>query len=79
MIMAILLAYFICKFIFWLNSSDKLKATIAFYFSVHLIFLLRGDFTNGFSYFIGAIVGIVLIPRLIDKFISFSQKKSKVN
>ena len=41
---------------------------MAFYFSIHLIFFLRGDFTNGFSYYIGPLLAVVLIPKLIEIF-----------
>ncbi|TGV03842.1 hypothetical protein [Flavivirga rizhaonensis] len=67
LLMAIFLAYFIVKFIRWLNSGNSLKEIIAFYFAIHLMFLLRGDFTNGFVYFIGTFIGVVIIPNLIIK------------
>ena len=66
-LMALLLSYFIVKFINWLNSYDSLKRIIAFYFALHLIFLLRGDFTNGVVYFIGTFIGVFLIPKIIIK------------
>ena len=65
--MAILLSYFIVKLLKWLNSTDALKEIIAFYFAIHLMFLLRGDFTNGFAYFIGTFIGVYLIPKAIIK------------
>lgn len=68
--MAILLPYVILKFTNWLNSSDSLKKNIAFYFAVHLMFLLRGDFTNGYSYFIGTFIGVYLIPKFLDYFVN---------
>ena len=68
-IMAILLSYFVIKFIGWLQSSDTLKEIIAFYFSVHLIFLLRGDFTNGLAYFVGTFIGVYIIPKVLIKYI----------
>lgn len=68
-VMAVLLPYVMLKFTNWLNSSDSLKKNIAFYFAVHLMFLLRGDFTNGFSYFIGTFIGVYLIPKFLDFFL----------
>ena len=76
-LMAFLLGFFIVKFMNWLRTDDPLKKIMAFYFAVHLLFLLRGDFTNGFSYFIGTLFGVMIVPRLIDKFIGMSLKKSK--
>jgi hypothetical protein len=67
LIMAIVLSYFIVKLLKWLNSKDSLKEIIAFYFAIHLMFLLRGDFTNGFAYFIGTFIGVYLIPKAIIK------------
>lgn len=54
----------------WLISSDILRRIMAFYFAIHLIFLLRGDFTNGFSYYVGTLVGVVVIPKLIELILS---------
>ena len=68
-VLAIVLAYFIVKFIIWHRSEDCLKQFIAFYFSVHLMFLLRGDLTNGFSYFIGPLLSVVFLPKLLIRFI----------
>jgi len=64
-LMAIALAFFVVKFIKWLHSADPLKEIIAFYFAIHLIFFLRGDFTNGFVYFIGTFIGVLIIPKII--------------
>ena len=50
----------------WLRGSDLLKRLMAFYFAIHLIFLLRGDFANGYSYYIGTLVGVLLIPKTIQ-------------
>ncbi|MBN2423831.1 MAG: O-antigen polysaccharide polymerase Wzy [Calditrichaceae bacterium] len=49
----------------WLKSKDILKKTTTIYFSFHLVFLLRGDFTNGFVYFIGTYIAVYLIPKFI--------------
>ena len=67
--LAIFLAFFMIKFIVWLKTNDCLKQFIAFYFAVHLMFLLRGDLTNGFSYFIGPLVSILLLPKLLIRII----------
>jgi len=70
-LMAFLLAITIVYFLTWLNSNDFLKKALAFYFAMHLIFLLRGDFTNGFSYFIGTLVGLYIVPKTIIYISSF--------
>lgn len=75
-LMAYALGYFMIKFINWLQSNDPLKRIMAFYFAVHLLFLLRGDFTNGFTYFIGTLMGVLLVPKLIDKTIRMSLRKT---
>jgi hypothetical protein len=66
--MAIVLAYFIIKLMSWLQRADPLKRCIAFYFAVHLMFLLRGDLTSGFSYYIGTFIGVYTIPKLVHGF-----------
>ncbi|WP_240642089.1 O-antigen polysaccharide polymerase Wzy [Nonlabens xiamenensis] len=66
-IMAFALALTCLFFLTWLNSNDYLKKATAFYFAIHLLFLLRGDFTNGYSYFVGVFIGIYVIPKLIIK------------
>lgn len=70
-IMAIALALTVIYLLTWLNSNNYLKKSIAFYFAMHLIFLLRGDFTNGYSYFIGTLIGLYLFPRAIILFSNF--------
>jgi hypothetical protein len=70
-IMAIALSLTVVYLLTWLNSTDYLKKSIAFYFAMHLIFLLRGDFTNGYSYFIGTLIGLYLVPKLIIRFSNF--------
>lgn len=47
----------------WLQSENYLKKIMGFYFAIHLLFLLRGDFMNGFSYYIGTLIGVLIIPR----------------
>lgn len=62
----IILAFFILYMIRWLNGESYLKKAMAFYFAMHLIFLLRGDFTNGFAYYIAPLFAIVYVPKLIE-------------
>ena len=64
------LAFVSVRLLAWLKSEDYLKKIMALYFAIHLIFLLRGDFTNGFSYYIGTLVGVIVIPKIISYFIN---------
>lgn len=63
---AIILAYVIMLMLRWFNSNHYLRKYLALYFAIHLMFLLRGDFTNGFAYFIGALLGALVIPIAIE-------------
>ena len=65
-LMAIVLAITCIKFLSWFKSDDYLKKILALYFSIHLLFLLRGDFANGFSYYIGIFVGVYTLTRFIQ-------------
>ncbi|MFP4844591.1 O-antigen polysaccharide polymerase Wzy [Winogradskyella sp. PE311] len=67
-LMFLILAYVIVIFLKWFSSSDSLKQLIAFYFAIHLIFLLRGDLTNGFAYFIGPFLGAYVFPKIVKRF-----------
>lgn len=75
-LMAILLALVIVKLLSWLKSNDYIKKIMAFYFAIHLIFLLRGDFANAYSYYIGILAGVWVIPKLIGKTIEWYSIRS---
>lgn len=62
---AFILAFVITKAILFLKSKDYLKKTLAFFLAIHLIYFLRGDFTNGFSQLILVGFGIYIIPKMI--------------
>ncbi|WP_405370091.1 O-antigen polysaccharide polymerase Wzy [Nonlabens sp. Asnod2-A12] len=70
-IFSFFLVYAIFFFKNWLLSSNLLKKCSAIYFAMHLLMLLRGDFTNGMSYLGGAIISIYILPTLVEKFIDF--------
>ncbi|MEN8124597.1 MAG: O-antigen polysaccharide polymerase Wzy [Bacteroidota bacterium] len=74
-IFPILLAWFIVLMLNWQYSNDLFKQVTAIYFSIHLIFLLRGDFTNGWAYFVGTFIGIYIIPKVIIQIINSLPKK----
>lgn len=71
----IILAYVFIKMLLWLKSNNYLKKIMAFYFAIHLIFLLRGDFTNGYAYYIGPLLATVFLPRIIEVLIRNLLKK----
>ncbi|MAX70206.1 MAG: polysaccharide polymerase [Flavobacteriaceae bacterium] len=74
-LLSLVLSFIVVRFLIWLNSRDQLKKNIAFYFSIHMLFLLRGDFTNGYAYFIGTILGVLLIPKFVNKAVKLMLKK----
>ncbi|WP_257022803.1 hypothetical protein [Winogradskyella forsetii] len=74
-LLSFVLALVMVRFLIWLNRPDQLKKIIAFYFAIHLLFLLRGDFTNGYTYFIGTVIGVLIIPKIIHKTINLALKK----
>ena len=76
-IIPIILAIVIIHMIRWLKSDNYLKKIMAFYFAMHLIFLLRGDFSNGFTYFIGPLIAVVYFPKIIERIIKESLIFSK--
>lgn len=65
-LMAVFLAVVTVVFMKWLRNPNYLKKIVAYYLAIHFIFLLRGDFTNGFSYFIGTFIGVMILPKLIE-------------
>ena len=66
-IMALLLAFVVRFFMSWIISDDYLRRNAAFYFSIHLMFLLRGDLTSGYVYMVGTLFGILFLPKLINQ------------
>ena len=61
---AIALAYFLFVMVIWINGFDPLKIASAFYASMHMMFFLRGDFTNGFAYLFATFVVLMVIPKV---------------
>ncbi len=77
LLFAIILAFVIVKMLHWLKGEDYLKKMMGFYFAMHLIFFLRGDFTNGYSYYIGTLFGVLMIPKIIELLIKEAVIKKK--
>lgn len=61
---AILLAFFMTRMVNWINGEDPLKIAASFYASIHMIFFLRGDFTNGYAFLFATFIVTLLIPKL---------------
>jgi len=76
-IFPIILAWFIVLMLKWQYSNDLFKQVVAIYFSIHLIFLLRGDFSNGWAYFVGTFIGIYIIPKTLIYFVNNLLLKKK--
>lgn len=68
---AIVLAVVCIHMLKLLRSDSLFKRAIAFYFSLHLIFILRGDFTSSFAYMIATIIGIYLLPVAIIRLTNY--------
>ena len=64
-IFAILFAYLLTRGLLFLKSDDYLKKLLAFFTAIHMIYFLRGDFTNGFSQLILVSFGIYIIPKFL--------------
>jgi hypothetical protein len=58
-----ILAWFVVKMLKWQYSKDFFKQVVAIYFSIYLIFILRGDLSSSFSFFVGTFIGIYVIPK----------------
>ena len=60
------LSLFVVFMLKWQKSNDILKNIVAIYFSIYLIFILRGDFYSSFSFFIAMIIGSYVIPKSVS-------------
>ena len=78
-LMAVLLAYFVRLMLSWMNSEHYLKKVLAFYFALHMIFLLRGDLMNGVAYFVGVVFSVLFLPFFIERMVFFIYYKSRTN
>jgi hypothetical protein len=74
-IFAIILSFVFVVMIKWLQSEDYLKSIFAFYFSIYLMYFLRGDLTSAFAYIIAFLFALVFVPKIILAFINFYVKK----
>lgn len=68
LIFAVFLAFFFSKMLLFLKSDDYLKRVLAFFTAIHMVYFLRGDFTNGYSQLILVTFGIYIIPKVISYF-----------
>ena len=60
---AIILALIFVYLIKWLEGLDVLKSAFAFYFSIYLMYFLRGDLANGFAFIIATFIAVILVPK----------------
>ncbi len=73
-VFAVILAYFFIIMIKWLRSEDYLKSIFAFYFSIYLMFFLRGDLTNGIAFLFSFWLAIFVFPKIIFSVINYYAK-----
>jgi oligosaccharide repeat unit polymerase len=66
-IFTIVLSLFIKKVDFWVNSPDPLYKIFGIYTSFWLFYLLRGDLMSSWAYLCGAFIGIIIIPKTINR------------
>lgn len=76
---AIALAYFLYIMVIWLNGFDPLKIAAGFYASMHMIFFLRGDFTNGYAFLMATFIVLLVIPKIYFLVFRAAMKKTKTN
>lgn len=62
---AFILSYFMLTSKMWIQGRDPFRNITAFYFSVHLMFLIRGDLLNGVAYFLGPFIAIYVLPKFL--------------
>jgi hypothetical protein len=62
---AFILSCFMLTSKLWIQGRDPFRNITAFYFSVHLMFLIRGDLLNGVAYFIGPFIAIYVLPKFL--------------
>ncbi|MGB0789634.1 MAG: hypothetical protein ACPGQR_08885, partial [Marinirhabdus sp.] len=60
----------------WLKSGDYLIKIMAFYLAMHMIYLLRGDLGSSYSYYVGTLVGVLVIPKTVLWFLKRVHKKN---
>lgn len=65
LLFAIILAIIFSHLIRWLEQGDILKSTFAFYFSIYLMYFLRGDLANGFAFIIATFLAIIVFPKIL--------------
>lgn len=64
---AVILAFMVKIFDKWVNSSDPLFKIFGIYSSFWLFYLMRGDLMSSWAYLCGAYIGIIIIPKTINK------------
>lgn len=72
---ASVLALIFVSLIRWLNETDILKSTFAFYFAIYLMYFLRGDLANGFAFIVATFLAIIVVPKFLFLIINYYARK----
>lgn len=72
---AVILALIFVWQIRWLESEDSLKSIFAFYFSIYLIYFLRGDLANVYMLIISTLFAVVFFPKVLFALINYYVRK----
>jgi len=64
---AVILAFMVKIFDKWVSSPDPLYKIFGIYSSFWLFYLMRGDLMSSWAYLCGAYIGIIIIPKTINK------------
>lgn len=59
----------------WIDSNDRLKSIFAFYFSIYLIYFLRGDLANTYMLILSTFVAVVVFPKGLYLLVNYYAKK----
>lgn len=68
------LAYIFYIMLKWLLSQDFLYSIFSFYFSIYLMYFLRGDLTNGIAFIVAFWLAVIFVPKVFISFINYYGK-----
>ncbi len=75
LLFAIILAYVFAKLVAWIESKDYLKIVFSFYFSIYLMYFLRGDLTNGIAFIFAFWLAVYFVPKATFSLLSYYAKR----
>lgn len=70
------LAYMFYLMLKWLLGSNYLNSIFAFYFSIYLMYFLRGDLTSGIAYIVAFWLAINLVSKAIISIVNYYAKSN---